>query len=397
MNKTDNSDFFNNLDDESLAKQIFTAYYFDVYLRIIEATKNKYHNNNRVVYLDFFAGPGMTNDGLELTPLKVVESFSKRSGILDNSYLYFNDLYKSELLSNNLKKKISNLNVDISYKVDNRDARTIEVTSLYKPTDIVLSFIDSFGFMMADILTVKKLTENKYSDCIVFINLKRIDRFVDAPNEKKNFVSFFGSEENYYHFKTLFKTKNRDECLEEVVKDYCKRLTIQNHSLLLLPIFFRLGDEETHYSHVIIVVSKSAAGINAIREAFTEVDDEIDNEGLKNKDFYLITERIVVFRNRKRGQMTLLGEDKEKFYKVLEYIPDNENEAINLDNLLNEIDTLFDNTNYYYYSGYSKMFLRRALRLLENENRLSFIQKEGKKRRQQTFGENTYFYKNENN
>lgn len=396
MTNINNNDFFNNLDDESIAKQIFTAYYFDVYLRIIGATKDKYHKNNRVVYLDFFAGPGMTDEGLELTPLKVVESFSKQPSILNDCFLYFNDLNKSKELSKNLKLKINSLDININYQVDNKDARTIDVSTLYKPYDIVLSFVDSFGFMLADVEIIKKLTENKYSDCLVFINLKRIYRFIDASNEKNNFVSFFGGEKNYYRFKALFKERPRDECLEEVIKDYCRRLTNENKSLVMLPIFFKLGDEDTKYSHAIIVVTKNPAGINAIREAFTEVDNEKNDEGLKNRHFYLINKRIVVFKNKSRGQMTLLGEENEKYYKVLEYIPNPTGKPINLDELLKTIDALFDKDNYY-YSGYSKAFLRRALKLLESEGKIKIIQRDGKKRRPQTYGENTYFYKNENN
>lgn len=396
MTNINNNDFFNNLDDESIAKQIFTAYYFDVYLRIIGATKDKYHKNNRVVYLDFFAGPGMTDEGLELTPLKVVESFSKRPSILNDCFLYFNDLNKSKELSKNLKLKIDSLGININYQVDDKDARTINIPALYKPNDIVLSFVDSFGFMLADVEIIKKLTENKYSDCLVFINLKRIHRFIEAENEKKNFISFFGSEKNYYRFRRIFNTETRDSFLNEVVKNYCQRLSWKNSKLQFLPVFFKLGDESTLYSHVVIVVSKSALGINMIREAFTEVDEKENNEGLKNEHFYLVDEKIVVFKNNNRGTISLFGDEKEKYYKVLEYISDNPEEMMNLDELMTWIDIVHDKRNHF-LSGYSKKFLRRALKVLEDENKIIIAQREDKKRTRQTYGEGTYFYKNENN
>ncbi len=391
-----NNDFFNNLDEESISKQAFTSYYFAVYLKMIESIKHKYGINSRVVYLDFFAGPGLNDNGLELTPLKVVEAFSKQPSILNNCFLYFNDLYESESLSLNLKNKIGELGIDINYIVDNKDAKTINVEKLYKQSDIVLSFVDSFGFMMADVDLIKTLTNNRYSDCLVFINLKRICRFIEAENEKKNFIAFFGSEKNYYRFRRLFNTETRDSFLNEVVENYCQRLSWKNSKLQFLPVFFKLGDESTLYSHVVIVVSKSALGINMIREAFTEVDEKENNEGLKNEHFYLVDEKIVVFKNNNRGTISLFGDEKEKYYKVLEYISDNPEEMMNLDELMTWIDIVHDKRNHF-LSGYSKKFLRRALKVLEDENKIIIAQREDKKRTRQTYGEGTYFYKNENN
>ena len=125
-------DFFASLDSASKAKQIFTAYYFGSYLSIINNFFKKYHIRSRVLYLDFFAGPGKTGDGLELTPLKVIDAFSSCDYLLNNCFLYFNDINEAKLLKENIDAKVNGLGLPIRYCVDSRDSKCINIDSLIK-------------------------------------------------------------------------------------------------------------------------------------------------------------------------------------------------------------------------------------------------------------------------
>lgn len=388
-----NEDFFEELDPASKAKQIFTAYYFKLYLNIIGRTIQKFSLKNRLVYLDFFAGPGKDGFGNELTPLKVIDAVKDNPGVMNNCFLYFNDLYNGCVLKQNVIDKMARLGVKIPYKVESKDSKSINVQSLFTQNDLVLSFVDSFGYQLSDVKTISSLIKNNLSDSIVFINLDHFRRFLSAENEKRSFAFFFGGEDGVEKFAKMFETtQNKDAVCEEIIKDYVDRL-IKYHrkKLFCLPIFFRFSNENTQYSHAILVVSKSYTGIKQIKEAFTEVDDSQDDSGKRNENFNFENGKIVVCENNQRGVITVFGDENKKFYGITDYLPKSKEKAVTADDLLNIVDETYMKMHIY-CSGYSTTFIKRSLRFLEENGMLGIIHCGKRKRVDFTYGPNTKIY-----
>ena len=386
-------DFFDELDLASKAKQLFTAYYFKLYLNIISSAIIKFNLNKRLVYLDFFAGAGKDREGNELTPLKVIDAISSNPAIADKCFLYFNDLENATLLKQNVDAKMKQIGKNIQYKVDSINSKSIDVSTMFKKDDIVLSFVDSFGYVMSDVSTISKLISNNFSDSIVFINLDYFRRFITVQKERPSYIKFFGGEDNLERFIDMFTNcENKDYVCEELVMDYVRRLTLHiGQKMYCLPIFFRISNENTSYSHVIIVISKSFTGIKQIRESFVEVDENVDSKGKRNENFYFFEGKIVVCENKKRGEITVFGDENKKYYNILGYLPKNKNDAITSMQLLEIIDKQYMELNYY-CSGYSMAFLRRALSFLESEKKIEIVYFGKRKRVEYTYGENTRVY-----
>ena len=347
------------------------------------------------MYLDFFAGKGKYDTGEESVPLNVIRSFCA----FRNCFLYFNDLHNSSILKKNIEEKIKEIGVKIDYKVDSKDASDIDVRELFSPNDIVLSYIDSFSVRMCEPENIALLTKNNFSDCIVFVNCEHIYRHIDNPgNESGLFLKFFGSEDNLIKIQEIYRTSStKNEATIEMLKNYVERLKEASGSCLyVLPIFFKKSHQDTNYSQMVLVVSKNTLGINRIRERFAEIDDTKNNIGEINQDFYLENNHMVVYENRERGKTSLFEEDNIKYKYLLKYLPSFKDGPLNAKELLQKIDKDFYFENGY-CSGYSEKIIKNALKHFEDNDIIKVIHSGNRKRINQSFGELTKVYKNENN
>jgi len=101
--------FFEESKEQSRVKSAIVAKYFDAWAQIMIATQNLYRKNqdNRIAYIDLFAGPGRYADGTKSTPLLVLEKAIGHDVMRDRLVAIFND--KDEENTNSLQEAIDAL------------------------------------------------------------------------------------------------------------------------------------------------------------------------------------------------------------------------------------------------------------------------------------------------
>jgi three-Cys-motif partner protein len=386
--------FYIDPDDESRAKSRFVYYYIGLYLKIINNTRQTlpFARNKRIVYLDLFAGDGKYGTGDDSVPLKVLESARD----ISNIKFYFNDLYRSHVLEDNIKQKFGYQNLPDKIVVNNGDATKMNLSSLFTHRDIVISYVDSFSCLLCDTGTINYLISNDLSDCVLYLNMDFFFRWINTEQGETTLTKFFGCADTLQHFRDRCGCEvPKDTITREILQDFTNRLNLEHgKKLFYLPVFFRKSQSETAISQVIMVVSKSNMGLVAVKERFTEVPKEDTNiNGKIERDFYLEDGNITVYTDYSRDQMRLFDAEKEaKFNPLLKYIPSQKEWAINCGELLRKIDESFSQ-RFGYISGYTAKFLREALTYFEENGTILTSYNSPRQRPKGTWGSNTVFWK----
>jgi three-Cys-motif partner protein len=85
--------FFNESTEQSQVKAEIVEKYFDAWAGIIIGAQKAHRPGleNRIGYVDLFAGPGRYKDGAASTPLRVVQKAIEKPGYAERLITIFND------------------------------------------------------------------------------------------------------------------------------------------------------------------------------------------------------------------------------------------------------------------------------------------------------------------
>lgn len=358
-------DIFNNIPDEgTLTKIDLVCDYYAMYLKII----NHLRGARTIKYIDLFSGAGVFIDGKESVPIRLLKMINELK--INNIELYFNDIKYIKQLRYNIENNncINNL-LDIC-RFSNKDAREIDVKRLVNRDDIVLSFIDPSGHIGINVEIVSFLINNYLSDLVLFININSVMRHICVENEKDDYLSLFGSEENFIKFKTIMQNKSiaNETKYEIFIKDFIDRLCKKmNKQVYCLPIYLKHSNEDTEVFGFLSFISKSRKGIDNIKEM-----------GNNYNYLHIRDGKIIGFENKMNMINLNLLDDKSD--KLLEYIP--KDKYITRDKLIEKIDNQFIK-EYGYVSAYGGKTVNHFLIELENNNIIDVI-------REKRAGKNTY-------
>jgi len=104
-----NNEFFQEQREQSLIKARIVSKYFTAWASVILATQKRYpHTDQKMSYIDLFAGPGRYDDQSKSTPLLVLETILNNSELTNRMLTLFNDKDSENIES--LKLAISQLN-----------------------------------------------------------------------------------------------------------------------------------------------------------------------------------------------------------------------------------------------------------------------------------------------
>jgi three-Cys-motif partner protein len=265
-----NSSFFNEQKEQSLVKATITKKYFDVWASIITSTQdnNTLHygkKDDRIAYIDLFAGPGRYKDGSSSTPIMVLEKAIQNEKFKERLVTIFND--KDENNSRTLETEIKGVkNIDLlRYKpkvyneeVGSRIIRMFESTKLV-PT---LFFVDPWGYEGLSLRLINSVVKDWGCDAIFFFNYNRINMGISNPAVEPHMRALFEDQ-----FDTLVNIVNgmppqeREvqviESLCQAIKGYSTRFT--------LPFRFK-NENGVRTSHHLIFVSKDFKGYDTMKK-----------------------------------------------------------------------------------------------------------------------------------
>jgi three-Cys-motif partner protein len=84
--------FFNERTDESAVKARIVQKYFDAWARVMVAVAKANRRDQRIAYVDLYAGPGRYDDGAISTPLLVLQTAIANPDLCNMLVTLFNDI-----------------------------------------------------------------------------------------------------------------------------------------------------------------------------------------------------------------------------------------------------------------------------------------------------------------
>ena len=190
------------IDPHTIAKHELLERYLNAWFPIISK------HNNRINYIDGFAGPGQYSGGEKGSPIIAIESAMKHivgNTISSSVKLNFFFVERDKISAAHLNEQLERFKAQPQFRIEVIEGEFSEKmsTALSKfetgdktPTPI-FAFIDPFGFSGIPMSLVARILQ--YPKCEVFINImvEFVNRFLSHPNETvaSHFPETFGTKE----------------------------------------------------------------------------------------------------------------------------------------------------------------------------------------------------------
>jgi len=258
--------FFDESHEQSIVKSTIVSKYFMAWAMVIIQTQKTYNKENKIAYIDLFAGPGRYKDGTLSTPMLILEKAIQNPDICDRLITIFND--KDEENTHSLQQAINELNgVDkLKYapKVYSNEVGE-NIVLMFENMKLVptLFFVDPWGYKGLSLRLVNSVIKDWGCDCIFFFNYNRINMGLHNPMIKE-------------HMDCLFEISRADELRKKlqilnpqdrelmIIEELCKAIR-ELGPQYVLPFRFKSA-RGTRTSHHLIFVSKNFTGYEKMKE-----------------------------------------------------------------------------------------------------------------------------------
>lgn len=364
---TENS-FFNEQKEQSLIKARIVEKYFWAWAKvIISKVKKGSSSNQKIAYVDLFAGAGRYKDGSKSTPVKVLETAIADTDMRNMLVSIFNDADVENV--NSLQQAIDSIpgienlkyRPQISkYEVGEDIVKTFQSMKLV-PT---LLFVDPWGYKGLSLQLVNSVVKDWGCDCIFFFNYNRINMGLNNDAVKENMNALFG-QVGADQLRERLKTLTPQERELTVVEYICEALK-EMGGKYVLPFRFRheMGNRTSHH---LIFVSKHPKGYEIMKEIMAKESSE-QTQGVPSFEY-----------NPATLQQPLLFE----LTRPLDQL-----ESMLLDNFSGKTMTMAEIYDQHHVGKpYIKKNYKTALSNLESQGKVTVHSPEDKKRRKGTFAD----------
>jgi three-Cys-motif partner protein len=259
-------EFFNESSEQSKVKAAIVSKYFDAWAGVMIGAQNRYKKENKIAYIDLFAGPGRYKDGTQSTPLLILEKAIQKPEIRDRLVTLFND--KDENNTGSLQQAINELpgvhNLKYKPVVESNEVGE-EIVKMFEEMNLVptLFFVDPWGYKGLSLRLVNSVIKDWGCDCIFFFNYNRINMGLGNPMVKEHMDCLFGEERADELRGRLRPLRVRERELV-IVEELCQALK-ELGPQYVLPFRFR-NQKGTRISHHLIFVSKGFKGYEIMKE-----------------------------------------------------------------------------------------------------------------------------------
>jgi three-Cys-motif partner protein len=260
--------FFDEQGEQSQIKAEIVSKYFFVWAKVIIAAQKRYNRENRVAYIDLFAGPGRYQDGALSTPVMILQKALTEPDFCERLVAIFND--KDEQNSQSLESAIGALPgigrlkhkpTVFTGEVGEEIVRSFERQKLV-PTFL---FVDPFGYKGLSLRLVNSVLKDWGCDCVFFFNYNRISMGLGNAAVEEHIDALFGKD-RANKLRQRFKMENvKPYEREAYIVDEMKQALEEMGGKFVLPFRFRNADG-TRTTHHLFFVSKAFRGYEIMRE-----------------------------------------------------------------------------------------------------------------------------------
>jgi three-Cys-motif partner protein len=270
----DNNDFFARQTPSSRIKANIVAEYFPKYCKIINKKKQE-----RIAYVDLYAGPGKYNDNNPSTPLLIGKACAEDQELKQLVHLCFNDnTYIDELRSNFYEAFPDN-----TFKFEPRfAAKTVgddeDITNYLmrkrgKPNRTpTLLFVDPFGYKSINTNALANFLNGWGNEIFLFLNIKRIQAALDNNKFDDLMESLFPTTVSSLRVDRKYKASVHER-LTLIVNNLFDEFQKTTSDKLYHCRFKFKEEDSVGTSHYIIHFTKHHRGYDLVKQIYYEFDN----------------------------------------------------------------------------------------------------------------------------
>jgi three-Cys-motif partner protein len=274
--------FFDNPTESSKVKIAIVEKYFKAWKEVILASQKKNKiSDQRLAYIDLFAGPGGYKDGTKSTPLLILETAIADERLRERLVTVFNDINKDFI--DHLKEVVCSI-PDID-KLKNKptflnEEVGEEIVAEFKKVETLptLFFIDPWGYKGLSRDLILATVEGWGCDCILFFNYNRIVGAINNKHVERYIDSIFGQEgakELRRRWDSYDDPKERELAIIEFFCNGVKESGKEKGIEYILP--FKVESEKgKRTSHYLIFISKNRTGYKIMKDIMSKSSSDQD-------------------------------------------------------------------------------------------------------------------------
>lgn len=275
-------DFFNRQTESSRIKAEIVSKYFLSWANVLLTKAEK------VAYIDFFAGPGVYNDGSKSTPVLILDGILGRAKFEQNIVMLLNDV--SKVATDRLEKCVHDHDAFSAMKnKPSIDTSEVQVTSAedFRGKNLIptLSFIDPFGFKGLTLDLIQALIKDWGSECIFFFNYQSVNRHLTNKGVEEHMNALFGAERAEQLRAQLREIPpDQSSKRQDLIVNTLLRAIVEETAGKYIVKFEFKSAHKARTSHYIVFVSKNPLGKKIMKEVMAPYGSTIA-EGVSSFSF----------------------------------------------------------------------------------------------------------------
>jgi three-Cys-motif partner protein len=258
----------------TLAKIEIVRRYLHLWFTILSANPR----NQRLIYIDGFAGPGEYKDGQIGSPIAALNSgiaaIEDAKGRLDKIQVEFLFIEKEPEFAAHLRSKLAATALPTTFKVSVKEGTFAahagdflqQQGAALPPT---FAFIDPFGATKVPFELIQSILRNKSCEVLLNLDSDGAVRLLAAQSNLKNqenLTTLFGDES----WKSLKIGQSMQQLSAAVLRLYIKRLRTLPGVKYVFPFTMNTSDRELNYH--LVFASQHPLGLEKMKEAMRTVD-----------------------------------------------------------------------------------------------------------------------------
>ena len=261
------SSFYEKRTERSRRKTQIVEKYFRAWSRIILRERAKRPDlDQRLAYVDLYAGPGRYGNGEPSTPLLVLGHATGDDGLRERLVTVFNDqdqryveALKASVASvpniERLRHRPEFLSVPVQEDISAHLAHLAGVPRL--------SFLDPWGYKGLGPEVLEWALGEWGSDCLFFFNYNRVNQFVVADRERANMIALFGESGLERLRRTLrdLKPSEREQAIVAQLEN-----SLREHGATYFHAFPFMSDTGVRPKHHLVFLSENATAYSIYKD-----------------------------------------------------------------------------------------------------------------------------------
>ena len=229
----------------------------------------------RIVYIDGFAGPGKYKNGENGSPIIAINTIRNNSNLKESTEVIFwfieKDKKRSEVLKQTLKNQF-NMPTNMKYVVDNSEFENSlcsQLDNLEKQKQALaptFAFLDPFGYSGFPMKLIQRLLQHNKSEVLITFMSGFVNRFLEPRYE--NAIMRLYDTKDFLQAKSIKKTEKRITFLLQL---YAQKLKEQEGALFVRTFEMKSNDDQVIYH--LIFGTKHWKGLEVMKKSMMKVDD----------------------------------------------------------------------------------------------------------------------------